>query len=208
MRSRRRPLAIAFWLAILLVGGYLAVVSWQVLAGTSADEPEGGAIVVLGAAQYDGVPSPALASRLEHALQLWQADVAPLVVVTGGGQPGDRFNEATAGRTWLHARGVPEESILREVHSGNTYDQLAATARLLRVQGVDDAVLVSHPLHAARLRKTAAEVGLEATVSPTPLSSRTVRGQVEIAAREVGAVATGQVIGFRRLRNLLHDPLE
>jgi uncharacterized SAM-binding protein YcdF (DUF218 family) len=182
---------------------YLAVVTGQVLVGAKPDvEQRAGAIIVLGAAQYDGVPSPALERRLRRALALWENDVAPLVVVTGGHQPGDRFDEATAGRTWLHQRDVPERHIRREVHGRNSYDQLAASQRFLREEGVEKAVLVSHRFHATRLRLIADEVGLEATVAVPRRSDRTLTEQGRLAAREVAAVGLGQVIGFRRLRNL------
>lgn len=205
-----RALGLLLGVVVAAVVGYLGVVTGQVLLGAKGDAGEGdagepaGAIVVLGAAQYDGVPSPALRQRLERALALWEDETAPLIVVTGGGQPGDRFNEATAARTWLHERGVPDADIRREVRGRNTYDQLAATARFLDREGVEDVVLVSHRLHSARLRMIADEVGLQAKVSPTPsqgIATRTAR----LAAREIGAVAAGQVIGFRRLRNLMTD---
>lgn len=200
-----RAVGLLLAVAVATVVGYLGVVTGQVLLGARGDVSEhAGAIVVLGAAQYDGVPSPALRQRLERALALWEDDTAPLIVVTGGGQPGDRFNEATAARTWLHERGVPDDDIRREVRGRNTYDQLAATARFLDREGVQDVVLVSHRLHSARLRMIAEEVGLQAKVSPTPsqgIATRTAR----LAAREIGAVAAGQVIGFRRLRNLMTD---
>lgn len=200
-----RAVGLLLAVAVATVVGYLGVVTGQVLLGARGDVSEhAGAIVVLGAAQYDGVPSPALRQRLERALALWEDDTAPLIVVTGGGQPGDRFNEATAARTWLHERGVPDGDIRREVRGRNTYDQLAATARFLDREGVQDVVLVSHRLHSARLRMIAEEVGLQAKVSPTPsqgIATRTAR----LAAREIGAVAAGQVIGFRRLRNLMTD---
>lgn len=203
--SPLRALGLLLGVVVVAVVGYLGVVTGQVLLGAKGDVGERAeAIVVLGAAQYDGVPSPALRQRLERALALWEADAAPLIVVTGGGQPGDRFNEATAARTWLHDRGVPDDQIRREVRGRNTYDQLAATQRFLDREGVQDVVLVSHRLHSARLRMIAEEVGLQAKVSPTPsqgIATRTAR----LAAREIGAVAAGQVIGFRRLRNLMAD---
>lgn len=204
-----RPLRnLGLLLAAVLAGAlvYLGVVTGQVLLGAKGDATEpAGAIIVLGAAQYDGVPSPALRQRLEQALALWRDETAPLIVVTGGGQPGDRFNEATAARTWLHERGVPDAQIRREVHSRNTYDQLAATSRVLDDEGVEHVLLVSHRLHATRLRLIADEVGLRAKVSPAPAQGAAVRNTVRLAAREIGAVAAGQVIGFRRLRNLMAD---
>lgn len=203
------PLRASLW-TVAVVGilgaAYLGLVAGQVVLG-SADDPPGhaGAIVVLGAAQYDGEPSPTLAARLEHAYRLWNDDVAPLIVVTGGQRPGDRFNEATAGRTWLHQRGVPDDVIRREVQGRNTYEQLAATTRFLRAEGVQEVVLVSDPLHATRLRLIADEVGLDAAVSSTRSSASSWRGATRTAAREISAVAAGQVIGFRRLRNLTVD---
>ena len=74
------------------------------------------AIVVLGAAQYDGRPSEVLQARLDHAVDLYHRDLAPLIVVTGGRQPGDRFTEATAAAEYLHSKGVPDEDIQREVN--------------------------------------------------------------------------------------------
>lgn len=196
--------------AMGLVGSlaYLGVVTGQVLLGAKGDpEPTEsvGAIVVMGAAQYDGVPSPALSQRLEQALSLWRADLAPLIVVTGGGQPGDRFDEATAATTWLHHRGVPDHRIRREVQGRNTYDQLAATQRFLEAEGIESVLLVSHRLHATRLRLIADEVGLRAGVSPAPSQGTVLPTTARLAAREIGAVAAGQVIGFRRLRNLTSD---
>lgn len=206
-----RPLrTLGLLLAVGLAGAlaYLGVVTGQVLLGAKGDpdatEPAG-AIVVLGAAQYDGVPSPALSQRLEQALALWRAEMAPLIVVTGGGQPGDRFDEATAATTWLHDHGVPDDRIRREVQGRNTYDQLAATSRFLEAEGIDSVLLVSHRLHAARLRLIADEVGLRAEVSPAPSQGRVLPNTARLAAREIGAVAAGQVIGFRRLRNLTSD---
>lgn len=202
-----RPTRVAAIVAGSLVAAaiaYAALVTGQVLLGRSDEPPaDADAIIVLGAAQYDGVPSPALAARLAKARTLWSEQVAPLIVVTGGGKPGDRFNEATAGRTWLHQRGVPEEAILREVQGRSSYEQLAATARFLREDGLSRVVLVSHRLHATRLRLIADEVGLEASVSAVDPSAATWRGRAELAAREIAAVAAGQVIGFRRLHNLL-----
>lgn len=204
---RAHPLRLLSRLALVvgLVGVvYLAVVTAQVLLGARSDvDQSAGAIIVMGAAQYDGVPSPALERRLERALGLWERGVAPLLVVTGGHQPGDRFNEATASRTWLHERGVPEDAILREVDGRNSYDQLAASERFLNDEGVQEVVLVSHRFHATRLRMTADEVGLAATVAVAAPGDLALRSRARLAAREVVAVSLGQIIGFRRLRNLV-----
>ncbi len=92
---------------------YYGVTLIQVMAtGRSHDAPQVDAIVVLGVAQYDGRPSPQLAARLDHVVTLWNDDVAPIVVVTGGKQPGDRFTEAEASQIYLVDRDVPEEAIV------------------------------------------------------------------------------------------------
>lgn len=184
--------------AILLLYGLFNIV--QVWWASRADQTDPvQAIVVLGAAQYDGTPSPALEARLDHAADLWDAGVAPIVVVTGGNQPGDRFTEATASATYLHARGIPDDAILREVDGTSSYESLAATARFLRERGIDEVVLVSEPYHSFRLRGIASEVGLDASVSPAEDGGRSLRSLV----RETTAVSLGRLIGYRRLDSLI-----
>ena len=109
------------------------------------------AIVVLGAAQYDGTPSPVLAARLDHALDAVRRRIAPMIVVTGGRQPGDRFTEATAAATYLHEHGVPDDAILRETTGRSSWESLAAAARFLKERDMTRVVLVSDPYHAARI---------------------------------------------------------
>ena len=132
-------------------------------------------------------------------LKLWT--LAPIVVVTGGNRPGDRFTEATAGYNYLRGRGVPDEALLKEVAGTNTWEELAASARFLRERGITDVLLVSEPYHAFRLRAISGELGLEAAVSP---SESRLSGSEELRAlvRETGAVAIGRIIGYRRLVRL------
>jgi uncharacterized SAM-binding protein YcdF (DUF218 family) len=206
VRSPVRRLRRATGLSLLVVATYLSVTFAQVWAASTQDDARpAGAIVVLGAAQYDGRPSPVLRARLDHAVALHRAGVAPLVVVTGSKKPGDRVTEATASADYLHAQGIPDAQILREVQSTNTYDQVAAVTRLLRAEGIADAVLVSDPLHSRRLALTAREVGLDAAVSPRTVRLSTPAQQVRTAARETMAVSVGRVVGFRRMRNLQQE---
>lgn len=185
-------------LALVLV--YLVVTFVQVWRASGEDHARPtNAIVVLGAAQYNGRPSPALVARLDHALGLYQRKIAPLVVVTGGRQKGDRFTEATAGYNWLRARGVPDRAILKEVQGRTTFQSLSAVSRFLRRRGMHDVVLVSNPAHASRIGRVASEVGLTPHVSPaagTPAFSSLVR--------ETGAVSIGRLIGYRRLDRFDH----
>lgn len=205
----RRPRAGRILAVVVLIAlGYVSLTGAQVWAAARRDgaaDPAGpglpaDAIVVLGAAQYNGEPSPALAARLDHAAALWQRGVAPVLVVTGGAQPGDRFTEASASARYLHRLGVPDEALLREVQGSSTWESLAATARIMRGRGWRRAVLVSDAYHSLRVAAIAADVGLEALVSPTPRSpSRSLATAGGRLARETAAVALGRVVGYRRL---------
>jgi uncharacterized SAM-binding protein YcdF (DUF218 family) len=183
-------------LGLVLLGVvYVAVTFVQVWSMSNTDQARSAdAIVVLGAAQYDGEPSPVLRRRLDHAVALYQAGNAPLVVVTGGRQEGDRFTQAMAGYRYMRDRGVPDEALLLEVDGTSTYSELAATARILRARGLSHVLMVSDGYHSMRLLAIASEVGLDGAVSPTD----TGYGIRELA-RETAAVSLGRIIGFRRL---------
>jgi uncharacterized SAM-binding protein YcdF (DUF218 family) len=189
-------------LAVLLVGYYVLSV-FQVWRAARADDARpSDAIVVLGAAQYDGRPSPAFAARLDHAHALYEQGIAPLIVVTGGKQPGDRFTEAAVGADYLIARGVPDAAILRETTSHSSWESLQASARFLFPRDVRRVVLVSDPFHSLRIRLTAEEIGFDAVTSPTRTSP--IRGVAEWR-RFLGEglrVAVGRVFGFGRATRL------
>ena len=188
--------------ALILAGVgalYVSVTFVQVLSRSGEDNRgPADAIVVLGAAQYDGEPSPVLARRLDHALELWNEGAAPLVVTTGSNQEGDRFTEGYAGFEYLLVAGVPEESLLVITDGASTWEQLAATARQLRSRDLDSVVLVSDPYHALRLSQIAAEVGLGADISSTD-GGASIRQLV----RETAAVSLGRILGYRRVDNWL-----
>ena len=177
---------------------YVGVTFLQVWRTSRADEARPvDAIVVLGAAQYDGRPSPVLQKRLDHALELYEQGLADFVVPTGGSQAGDRFTQGFAGYDYLRSNGVPDEDILVVVDGTNTWEELAATALQLSNRGMSEVLLVSDPYHSLRAREIAEDVGLDAHVSPTDGSASF--GQL---VRETAAVSVGRLIGFRRLSNL------
>jgi uncharacterized SAM-binding protein YcdF (DUF218 family) len=186
--------------AMTALAAYYLVTLWQVHRAGRSNAPERAeAIVVLGAAQYDGRPSPQLAARLDHAITLWQDGVAGVVMVTGGKQEGDRFTEAEASRRYLVDRGVSEEVILFEDAGRTTYESLEAAAKVLDDEGIDQVVLVTDPYHSLRSRLIAERVGLDVTLSPTPTS--VVRGWTAFRREllEAGGVVVGRIIGFDRL---------
>lgn len=177
---------------------YVAVTFLQVWRASGRDEArEAQAIIVLGAAQYDGTPSPVLANRLDHAAELFEAGVAPLIVVTGGRQEGDRFTEAEASAIYLQELGIPGDHIERETTGDSSWQSLASAARFLQADGIERVVLVSDPYHAMRIDQIAHELGLDATVSPADGSSTIAQ-----LGRETVAVAIGRIIGYDRLVRL------
>ena len=190
-------------LVVLVAIVYLAVTFVQVVVSSRRDGARpADAIVVFGAAQYNGQPSPVLKARLDHAAKLYKQKIAPTVVVTGGRQAGDesRQTEARASAHYLtNEKGVPGEAILWETASRNSWQQLASAANELRQRGRTKVVLVSDPFHAARIQAMADELALEATVSPTRTSPISGSTELKHMARETFAVAAGRIIGFGQL---------
>jgi uncharacterized SAM-binding protein YcdF (DUF218 family) len=129
-----------------------------------------GAIVVLGAAQYVGHPSPVLRARLDHAIALWRQNLAPKLIVTGGIGTGDTTSEAAVSRRYCMQHGVPSDAILLENEGRTTSQSVAAVAKLMKRLGRRDVLLVSDPFHMLRLTIIARRHGLEPYASPTPTS--------------------------------------
>jgi uncharacterized SAM-binding protein YcdF (DUF218 family) len=181
---------------LLVVLAYFAVSTAMVARWMGKDErPKVDAIVVLGAAQYDGRPSAIYEARLEHAVDLYTGGVAPLLVFTGGKEEGDRFTEGGSGARWAKARGVPEEAVLAEERSRTTYQNLAGAKRALERRdpggGRHRIVVVSDPFHMFRAVKQAADLGMDAYPSPTrtsPLSASRLK-LTELVLREDLAIA-------------------
>jgi uncharacterized SAM-binding protein YcdF (DUF218 family) len=200
VQSRRWPRRLLFVVfALFLVGLlYLFVTYLQVRRQEGRDEArKADAIMVLGAAQFNGKPSPVLEARLSHAFDLWQQGLAPIIVVTGGKQPGDKFTEASSGAQYLIARGVPDTAIRREVQGKTSWESIAASARFLKAEGKTRVLLVSDPYHSLRIKGIAAEVGLTPYSSPTRTSPELYVRSHEI--KETFGVAVGRIIGYRRL---------
>ncbi len=125
------------------------------------------AIIVLGAAEYDGTPSPVFAGRLEHAELLYRQRRSATVLVLGGKQPGDVTTEAEAGRRYLISRGIPSEDVVAEPVGNTTLESLRAAATYMNDHGLGTAFLVSDPWHNLRIEKMASDLGIEAYVSAT-----------------------------------------
>jgi uncharacterized SAM-binding protein YcdF (DUF218 family) len=154
------------------------------------------AIVVLGAAQYDGVPSPVFEGRLDHAALLFEQQRAGLVLVLGSNQPGDRSTEAEAGRDYLVDQGVPLTSIVALPEGTTSYTSLRAAARAMRERDLRSAFLVSDPWHNARIQRMAADLGFDGYASATWTSAaRTEETRLSGYARETLAYLYYRVTG-------------
>lgn len=157
-------------IAALIVLGWLvslgAVMFWE----RHDDARPASAIVVLGAAQYDGRPSPVLKARLDHALDLWDRRLAPHLVFTGGMGDGDTTSEAAVGRRYAVRHGVPDSAILMETRGRTTIESMRRVAAVMRAQHRQDVILVSDPFHMLRLTILAHRVGLVPYCSPTRTS--------------------------------------
>lgn len=187
-------------LAVLYVF-YIAFLVWH---QSTVDDAEMGsdAIVVLGAAQYNGVPSPVLRARLDHAADLWREGYAPVVVVTGGKMPGDVSTEASASAAYLASKGVPDGSVLREVQGRTSWESLQASARFLHERDIEKVILVSDSFHNARIETMAEAVGLEPSVSATRTSPITGRDRLPYVAKEVVSLSLGKLFGFARVASM------
>lgn len=186
---------------LVVVVGYFAITFFQVWRASHRDEAhQAQAIVVLGAAQYDGRPSAVLRARLDHAAALYRDGVADVIMLTGGRQAGDRFTEASAGAGYLGRAGIPQSALRLETDGTNSWQSLAAAARVLRAEGLTDVVLVSSPYHSLRVEHIAGEVGLDGDASPA--KDAPDRATFAQLLRETAAVGVGRIIGYRRLVDL------
>jgi uncharacterized SAM-binding protein YcdF (DUF218 family) len=175
-RAAKAKQAVRIARRILTIGVVTVFCLWlisavAVLVWSSRDEARPAqAIVVLGAAQYAGKPSPVLRARLDHALDLWNRHLASLLILTGGTGSGDTTSEAAVGRNYAKKHGVPDSAILVENEGRTTSESMRAVAGMLEVRGLQSALLVSDPFHMLRLRILARRFGFTPYTSPTRTS--------------------------------------
>ena len=175
---RRRSIGSTLSLVLFAAGVVYTVALAAVLVTSQQDQRRPvEAIVVLGAAQYNGRPSPVLRARLDHAVTLYREGYAPLIVVTGGVGRGDTTSEAIVGQRYLVAREVPEEDIVVQPVGRSTRTSMTAVGEWLRERKLRRVLLVSDPFHMFRLRLEARRIDLDAYTSPTessPISANPV----------------------------------
>jgi uncharacterized SAM-binding protein YcdF (DUF218 family) len=188
-------LAAGACLGVALAAGYTTYRVWA--QGQKDEERPADAIVVMGAAQYDGRPSPIFAARLNQGVKLFLSGDAPRLVMTGGKAAGDRTTEAAVGRAYAIELGVPPSAILVEDQSRTTLESVRAVAALLKANGASTALFVSDRPHMLRVLRMAADAGITAWGSPTrtsPIESD-LGGRVDATVHELGALAYYFLVG-------------
>jgi uncharacterized SAM-binding protein YcdF (DUF218 family) len=191
-----------FVLLLLFIVVYLAVTGVQVFLTSRHSDPHAAqAIVVMGAAQYNGTPSPDLAARLAEAESLWTQHLAAVIVVTGYKEPGDQYTEAQASATWLESQGVPAAEII-QVGGVDSWQNLSQAATALHQQGLKQVLIVTDGFHEDRSLAIATDVGL--TASPVPAANSPISGWATVPyfAKETVSVALGRIIGYGNLDRL------
>ncbi len=189
-------------LLFVVIMYFLGMTGYVLFQGTRDERSKADAIVVLGAAQYNGEASPVLKARLDHAAQLWNEKVANTVVVTGGKAEGDRVSEASAAANYLGTLGVPDKNVLREVQGTNTWNSLQAASLFLKERNLKKVIVVSDPFHVARSKQMAESLGLSAQVSPTRTSPLTGGSTLPYYVKEVVAMAVGVPFGWDKAERL------
>jgi uncharacterized SAM-binding protein YcdF (DUF218 family) len=179
----------------VLVVGWASFRIWEI--GNRDDRQAVDAIVVLGAAQYNGRPSSVLKARLDHAIELYHGGWAPYLIVTGGKAEGDRTTEAAAARVYALAKGVPDGAILVEDKGRTTLESLRGVAGLLREHDLKTTLFVSDRTHMLRVLRIARDIGLTDHGSPTATSptDEDLAGRFEATVHELGGLTQYFVAG-------------
>jgi uncharacterized SAM-binding protein YcdF (DUF218 family) len=192
-------------LALILL--YFCVTLCQVWLTSRQDDPHrAGAILVFGTAANYLTPAPDLEARLDRALQLYEDGLAPVVAVTGGKRPGDRYTEAQISATWLEAKGVPRTGIV-EGGGADTWQNVASVAPVLHRLGVRSVLVVTDPFHEYRAMAITSDFGF--SPSPTPSLRSPIRGTAVIPylLKEATEVSVGRIVGYGRLSTLDHSSM-
>jgi uncharacterized SAM-binding protein YcdF (DUF218 family) len=199
------PLRLVFkilFLLVLAVVVYFVVTLVQVwLTSRHYDPRPAQAIVVMGAAQYDGVPSPDLRARLNEALLLFHQGEAGVVAVTGSKEKGDQFTEAEAGARYLETKGVPSTAII-EAGGDDTWQSLSDVAPMLKARGDTKILMVTDPFHEDRSMAIASQLGLTPYPTPTQTSPITGWATVPYFLKEAVGVSLGRAVGYQHLHAL------
>ena len=185
-------------LVILAVLAYPAWLAYRVWDQSHSDEVHSAdAIVVLGAAQYNGEPSPVLKARLDQATYLFEEGLSDTLIVTGGKREGDRYTEAQASHMYLEEQGIPADQIFEEEEGRTTLESLVKVREIANERNIDSVLLVSDPMHSERIKRMAHDLGFdEAYASPASYVNlnRSRETKLKEIVREVGSLIVYEVL--------------
>jgi uncharacterized SAM-binding protein YcdF (DUF218 family) len=181
-----RLLVVSLIVVVASVVLFLAVTAVQIVHTASLEEIHpADALVVFGAAEYSGRPSPVLRARLDHAFDLYERHVAPVVITTGGAAADPKFSEGGVGRDYLYRRGIPENALIAETQGSDTAQSAQRVAGILHANGMHACVAVSDAYHVFRIRKLLEHEGIHVYVAPRPGSRpRSWWARAEAVSRE------------------------
>jgi uncharacterized SAM-binding protein YcdF (DUF218 family) len=196
---RRRPILVALLVAGVVLAPVMAsaIAVWQAAHTDEASRIDhADTIIVFGAAQYGGEPSPVFRGRLDHGALLFERGFGDRILVVGAGRPGDQTTEAEAGLNYLVGSGIPADAVIASPEGNTTYESLRGAAGVMREGGLDSAFLVSDPWHNLRIRRMARDLGIEGYVSATWHSAaKSQATRFEGYARETFAYLYYRVFG-------------
>jgi uncharacterized SAM-binding protein YcdF (DUF218 family) len=159
------------WLLALPPAAYSGAVYWRITAQAARDESRAAdAIIVFGAAEYDGRPSPVYKARLDHAAQLYHRGLAPMVIITGGSGNDPLYSEGVVGREYLKTLGIPDSQLIAETQSPDTAESARRVANIMSVNGMHTCLAVSDGYHIFRIKQMLAREGVTAYGAPRPNS--------------------------------------
>ena len=168
LRSRKVA-AIVLLLLLAAVVAFDAATSTDIVKRASIDERRPvDAIVVFGAAEYSGRPSPVLRARLDHGLDLYRQDMAPFVITTGGSGKDPRYSEGGVGHAYLLSHGIPDEALIEETQGGDTAQSAERVAVIMHANGLRTCLAVSDAYHLFRVKRLMDKQGVECYTSPRP----------------------------------------
>ena len=192
MRRSLTRLIAAYAVLAALAAWVISVLSVFVWGARDMARPAD-AIVVLGAAQYAGRPSPVLKARLDHAIGLWKRGLAKRLVLTGGRGVGDTISEAAVGRRYVMKAGVADSAILLENEGRTTEASIEAVADIMEEKNLEQAIFVSDPFHMLRLQILAKRYGVKSVTSPTrtsPISANRLEALAYVMSESFKVPAT------------------
>jgi uncharacterized SAM-binding protein YcdF (DUF218 family) len=190
IRWRRRVV----WVILGVTAGYFLFICFEIVWQSRHDEAQpADAIVVFGAAEYSGRPSPVFRARLDHAITLYSRGMAPYLIITGGAGRDPQFSEGGVGRDYLATRGVGERHLIAETQGENTAESAERVAVIMRANNMRTCVVVSDPYHLYRIKKLMQRQGITTYASPRPYASHSLWFSIRRVMREAFSYLTQRV---------------